>query len=264
MSELLRFYAPEECHPPGEHRRGWSLTGYPFAWAKCPGCDGRGRPDGGHYCWLCQGAGSIKDLVRQLAGHRCVRCGHPFQVGQSGEWESRSIASIRTETTREIIAYDDPKLFDDLDPEDVGQAQPEPRAIQWSDCDEHCTHGPPIRLRFEGWSDWQEMTGPSPAWTALEPSNVAQVQAAWRILTVHHLNENKADCRWWNLAALCQRCHLEIQGKVNMAQVWPHEHTPWFKPYAAGFYAATYLNEDLTREETMDRLAELLALERVA
>ena len=28
-----------------------------------------------------------------------------------------------------------------------------------------------------------------------------------RVLTVHHLNMLKNDCRWQNLVALCQRCH---------------------------------------------------------
>ena len=31
------------------------------------------------------------------------------------------------------------------------------------------------------------------------------------MLTVHHLNGNKSDCRFTNLVALCQRCHLRIQ-----------------------------------------------------
>jgi hypothetical protein len=89
----------------------------------------------------------------------------------------------------------------------------------------------------------------------------AEIEAQWRILTVHHLTGKKADCRWWNLAALCQRCHLQIQGRVDMAQIYPHEHSEWFKPYAAGYYALTYLGEELTREETIERLDELLALE---
>ena len=82
------------------------------------------------------------------------------------------------------------------------------------------------------------------------------------VLTVHHLDNDKANCRWWNLAALCQRCHLKVQGSVNMSQQWPFEHSEWFKPYAAGWYAFKYLNEDLTRVKVMKRLDELLALER--
>lgn len=58
-----------------------------------------------------------------------------------------------------------------------------------------------------------------------------------RMLTVHHLDGDKANCAWWNLAALCQACHLRIQGKVIMARVWLFEHSEWFKPYVGGFYA---------------------------
>ena len=86
----------------------------------------------------------------------------------------------------------------------------------------------------------------------------------WRILTVHHLDGDKSNCRWWNLAPLCQRCHLSIQGRVVMEQPYIFEHSEWFKPYVAGFYAWKYLDEDLTREEVEARMEELLALERVA
>jgi hypothetical protein len=81
----------------------------------------------------------------------------------------------------------------------------------------------------------------------------------WRILTVHHLDGDKSNCRWWNLAALCQRCHLSIQGKVKMDQAYLYPHSEWFKPYAAGYYAFRVLGEDLNRLEVERRLAELLA-----
>jgi len=57
-------------------------------------------------------------------------------------------------------------------------------------------------------------------------------------LTVHHLDINPANCEWWNIPALCQRCHLHIQSKVVMEQPFMFEHTDWFRPYAAGYYAA--------------------------
>ena len=47
---------------------------------------------------------------------------------------------------------------------------------------------------------------------------------------------NKANCYWWNLAALCQRCHLRIQAKVVVSRIWMFEHSEWFKPYVAGRY----------------------------
>lgn len=87
------------------------------------------------------------------------------------------------------------------------------------------------------------------------------IEAQWRILTVHHLNGIKADCRWWNLVSLCQRCHLEIQAKVHMERRYRHEHSEWFKPFVAGYYAWAFLGEELTEEQTRARLPELLALE---
>lgn len=79
-----------------------------------------------------------------------------------------------------------------------------------------------------------------------------------RTLTVHHLDNDKANCRWWNLVALCQACHLAIQGRVKMDQTYLYPHTAWFRPYVAGFYAFTALGEDLTRAEVESRLEELL------
>lgn len=131
---------------------------------------------------------------------------------------------------------------------------------EWSRCDSRCAHGGPLRL-------WQIQTG----WVEVEhPTRLAgelaehPVEARWRILTVHHLNGVKTDLRWWNLASLCQRCHLHIQKKVQMERVFPFEHSGWFKPHAAGWYAFAYLGEELTREETLERMDELLGLERIA
>lgn len=42
------------------------------------------------------------------------------------------------------------------------------------------------------------------------------------------------------------------------------EHSDWFKPYAAGFYAKKYEGRDITREEAAARLDELLRYERIA
>ena len=81
-----------------------------------------------------------------------------------------------------------------------------------------------------------------------------------RCLTVHHLDLNRSNCRWWNIPALCQACHLSIQGRVIMERQWMFDHTEWFKPYVAGFYAYTMLGEDLSREEVEERLEELLTV----
>lgn len=136
-------------------------------------------------------------------------------------------------------------------------------AGEWSPCDHLCAHEGQLRYRL---SDEDHCTwvsdGSAADIFAFAPE--ALVEARWRILTVHHLNMVKRDCRWWNLAALCQRCHLQVQARVRMGQVWVWEHSEWFKPHAAGYYAFAYLGLELSREETLARLDELLALERAA
>lgn len=162
MAELFRLY--EACDTGSD--------GYPAAWHQ-----------------------TLKHLVREHAGHRCIRCRHPYVNGKHGRGE-------------------------------------------WSPCDDRCSHVGPFKQ--------DRATG--------------QIFAQWRILTVHHLDGDKMNCRWWNLAALCQRCHLTIQGRVKMHRPFFLEHSEWFKPYVAGFYAWSVLGEDLTREQVMSRLGELLSL----
>ena len=84
------------------------------------------------------------------------------------------------------------------------------------------------------------------------------------VLTVHHFDGNKANNSWWNLMALCQRCHLKVQTRVNPDIPYFLEHSEWAKPYVAGFYAKKYLGQELTRAETEGRLDELLKLENLA
>ena len=141
----LRLYQPEELR----------CDGYPVAW------------------------NDIKEAVRESAGHRCVRCGHPYKCGEHGNGE-------------------------------------------WTPCDARCKHEPDNS----------------------QPVSVGTVmhgRAQWRILTVHHLDGNKANCEAWNLAALCQRCHLHIQGKVKMDQLFFEDIldvSPWFKPHLEGYIQA--------------------------
>lgn len=65
-----------------------------------------------------------------------------------------------------------------------------------SPCDEHCTHPRDSKAR---------------------------------VLTVHHLDGDKGNVRLWNLAALCQVCHLQVQARVAFYQTWPFPHTPWMQ-----------------------------------
>ena len=82
-------------------------------------------------------------------------------------------------------------------------------------------------------------------------------------LTVHHLDLNPANCQWWNLPALCQRCHLQIQHKVDLNRPWVMaEHSEWFKPYAGGYFAWKYLGTQLSRDEVEANLDYYVNLER--
>lgn len=81
-----------------------------------------------------------------------------------------------------------------------------------------------------------------------------------RQLTVHHLDGNKSNCRWWNLLALCQLCHLTIQGKVIPERPFLWEHSEWFKPYAAGFYAFWFARMEIPREEIEGAVDAYLAV----
>lgn len=88
-------------------------------------------------------------------------------------------------------------------------------------------------------------------------------RAAGRVLTVHHLDGDKSNCRWWNLVALCQACHLSVQGRVRLERPWVlGEHSRWFRPYVAGWYAWRYLGLELSREQVEVALDALLAVER--
>ncbi len=198
----------------------------------------------------------VKDIVRQVTGHRCQRCKHPYWVGKGiGSWEEVHPLDVDEEVAQLALAFDSP--------EEPTRAVMATR-VHWSPCDHRCEHTGPVRGQI-----WPGLPAPPPPrpiefserWpTAGDWTRYMPVEAAYRILTVHHLNEVKSDLRWWNLAALCQRCHLTIQRKVTMENPWPWEHSAWFRPHAAAWYALRYRGEHLTYTQTMARLDELLAL----
>lgn len=51
--------------------------------------------------------------------------------------------------------------------------------------------------------------------------------AAGYMLTVAHMIPDKSNVEDWNLAALCQRCHLHCQHKIDFLQGYMFEHTEW-------------------------------------
>lgn len=85
-------------------------------------------------------------------------------------------------------------------------------------------------------------------------------------LTVHHLDMHPSHSDpvlwWWNTVPLCCACHLQVQHKVDLNRPWTmEEHTPWFRPYVAGFYAYKYLGLHLDRPTVEKHIEYLLTLE---
>jgi len=153
----------------------------------------------------------IAKQVKDAAGWRCIRCGHPNESPKE-----RIPCDDKCDLSRHIEVASVVAMLDGCDDIDINA------------------------YRHNG------------IWPAQRQ----------RVLTVHHLDGDKHNCAWWNLTALCQVCHLQIQAKVNMAQIYPLEHSSWFKPYAAGYYAQIYLNLPMNRKEVMENLNALLALEK--
>lgn len=157
----------------------------------------------------------ISDATWAAAGHRCIRCGHPYRKGEHGRGE-------------------------------------------WTPCDASCRHVGPFGVMKDG-----VMILVSDRLAKEYSLELKPVYAAWRIGTVHHLDGNKSNCVWWNLLALCQRCHLTIQSRVNPEQPYMLEHSEWFKPYVAGFYAHKYERRTITREQAVAEMDQLLTHERL-
>lgn len=157
---------------------------------------------------------AVHNAVRASVGNRCIRCGHP-----EGDkmWMTDDVNRVvELETLSGVLVYE---KFGGAEWQrsTLGRCGAGPWMVtRLMPCDAQCTHAVNDKLR---------------------------------ILTVHHLTGQKDDNRWWNLLALCQVCHLTIQGKVIPEQAYLHPHTPWVVPYVCGFYAATIGGIAITREQ---------------
>lgn len=109
--------------------------------------------------------------------------------------------------------------------------------------------------------DWKEIATrvkTEAGWKCVRCGHPHDVKAGY-MLTVHHLDLCPSNCNWWNCAALCQRCHLKIQHKVIMERVWMFEHSDWFRPFVAGYYAF-HAGLPHDRESVSANVDELIAL----
>jgi len=112
-------------------------------------------------------------------------------------------------------------------------------------------------------ANWDEIateTKEEAGWRCIRCGH-AHDPAAGYTMTVHHLDLNPANCAWWNIPALCQRCHLQIQNKVVMERRWMFAHSEWFQPYVAGYYAHLHGLPE-SKSYVLAHLDELLALEK--
>lgn len=108
----------------------------------------------------------------------------------------------------------------------------------------------------ENWPEIAQQTKDDAGWKCVRCHHPHDPEAGYT-LTVHDLDMNPANCEWWNIPALCQRCHLTIQSKVIMERIYMFEHSEWFKPYAAGYYAFKN-NLPHTKEFVLSHLDQLL------
>ena len=75
-------------------------------------------------------------------------------------------------------------------------------------------------------------------WKCERCGHVHDVESG-HVLTVHHLIPDKSLCEEWNLAVLCQRCHLSVQSRFNLYvevyQLYLFDVDGWWSPHVAGF-----------------------------
>ena len=86
------------------------------------------------------------------------------------------------------------------------------------------------------WSEIAHLVKEAACWKCVRCGQNHDISAGY-MLTVHHLDLDPQNTEWWNLVALCQRCHLSIQARVVMERPWMFDHSKWFQPYVAGYYA---------------------------
>lgn len=108
------------------------------------------------------------------------------------------------------------------------------------------------------WNEIATAVKEEAGWCCVRCGHPHDIEAGY-MLTVHHLTLEKNNCAWWNLVALCQRCHLRIQGKVIMERVWFLPHSDWFRPHVAGFYASVH-GMPTNKESVLAHVDELIAL----
>lgn len=105
------------------------------------------------------------------------------------------------------------------------------RVVIHRTADDYPENWPDIARRIKELNNWR-----------CERCNHIHEPATGYCLTVHHLDGVKSNCEDWNLAALCQRCHLTIQGRVVFYQDYALPHSPWMRKHVEGYNAWAHTN----------------------
>lgn len=115
-----------------------------------------------------------------------------------------------------------------------------------------------------GWPDFAIQLKTEANWTCVRCCHPHEPETG-HTLTVHHLSMAKDEPfeHWWAFLPLCQRCHLSIQGRVDLNRPWVMaEHSEWFKVFAGGYFAWKYLGLVVPRNEVEAELEWFVNIER--
>lgn len=89
------------------------------------------------------------------------------------------------------------------------------------------------------WKDIAKLIKDEARWRCVRCAAPHNIEGGY-MLTVHHFDGDKANVARWNLMALCQRCHLSVQARVDPMVPLMFDPAPWCMPYIAGFYEAKH------------------------
>ena len=90
-----------------------------------------------------------------------------------------------------------------------------------------------MRLYPDNWSEIARQVKDRAGWRC-ERCGHPHDPASGHMLTVAHLDHRFGEQRW-NLAALCQRCHLRYEHKFHWEQGWLWKHSRWLVPHLRGY-----------------------------
>ena len=102
----------------------------------------------------------------------------------------------------------------------------------------------------ENWKEVAEEVKDRAHWQCVRCDHIHE-RETWHILTVHHFDGDKRNCEWWNLLALCQRCHLKVQAKFDWSNVTQKNCPKWLMLYLMGRILHVNLNYSIPYSDAL-------------